>query len=840
MKKLKLVGASILVIFMVFYNFPVITSDPCTNLDGQDHGDLEVIKEVYFDGEWTEGPIQPSLGDILQFRITMTYHNISGLPKKHWAYEITVNDTLPPCLDYEINSADPLNNFSWIDIYPNEYLNWYFGEQPIYEEESLIIKYNATVVEPTGEIDQENNVTVLWWEWCTLYKDGKSIDTLTITVGDEPELKLEKKVWDQTTHQYVKSVTTYPGETLKFRIDVHNYGPDDLTGVMLNDTYPDFLTPLDYSEIPLDIDTTDRYIVWDLGTLGAYNSTIVLFNATVNNVPMKTSGKNFADVTCDQGLFDTDNVTIFVDKHLEIDKKVKHPDTGEWVEEIPYVKGCEPLRFKINITYFGIERMKCLLVYDQLPADCLEYANNVYIEISGVEITPADEDYYPEIFTGDDTFIKCGELIEIPEGGIYFSWINQSLGSAGALENGDSVIIEFDSNVIEYCECEGEDCCIKENCAEAWLWSCCDDVYYSKDCVTINCIALPGDFNKTVSPDGENNWVKELHTVQGYIIKFKLELIYYGNENLTNVTFLDILPCCLEYKDTIQKPDGTIIEYTSDKKMIWWNISKEIADCEKVTIIFRATVTGSSECGPCINNAYVYGYILRMCEEYELVVDRHDTATIYAEANSPPNRPDVTGPSKGVIGVSNTFKAMLSDPNGDQVTYKFNWGDGQETDWFGPVSPGEVTQQHTYTTPGTFNVKAKARDEHGAESDWTQYPWAILIQVAEVKITLSSFSIGAVKATVKNTGDADLNNVQWKINISRDALLAFRDINLEKSDVIGSFPSGASETIQSDSVGFRFGFADVKVTVDAVGLMTPATATGRAFLIGPIVIILPS
>ncbi len=844
MKKLKLVGASILILFLVFYNYPVITSDPCLNLDTDAHGDLEVIKEVYFDGSWTESDdleaITPDLGETLKFRITMTYHNTSGIPKKHWAYNVKVNDTLPPCLDYEIDTADPTNNFTWIDEYPNEYLNWDFGDQPIYEEESLIINYNATVVEPTDEDGQENNVTVYWYEHCTLYQDGKSSDTLTMIVSSEPKLKLEKKVWDPTTHQYVKSITTYSGETLKFRIDVHNLGSDDLTGVLLNDTYPDFLTPLDYSELPLDIVTIACYIVWDLGTIEAYNSKVILFNATVNNVAMKRSGKNFANVTCDQDLNDSDNVTIFVDKHIVVDKKVKHPDTGEWVEEIPYVKGCEPVRFRINITYFGIERMKCLLIYDQLPPDCLEYADNVYIEIAGVEITPSDENYYPEIFTGNDTFIKCGEIVEIPEGGIFFSWINQSLGSAGALENGDSVIIEFDSSVIEYCECEGKDCCKKENCVEAWLWSCCEDIYYAMDCVDIYCIPLPGDFNKTVSSLEPINWVKELNTVQGMTIKFKLELIYYGNENLTNVTFYDILPCCLEYESTETKPQGTVIEVSQDKKMIWWNITKEIADCETVTIIFRAKVTGSSECGGCINHAYAYGYIFRQCEGYEQVVDRYSNAIIYAEANSPPDRPDVSGPSKGVVGVQNTFKAMLTDPDGNQVTYKFNWGDGQETDWKGPVSPQEVTEQHTYSTAGTFFVKAKVKDEYGEESDWTQYPWEILIQKAEVEVTLSPFTIGAVEATVKNTGDADLSNVAWEFNISRDALLAFRDINIETSGTISNLLAGASETIESDSVGFRFGFADVTVTVSKTGVLTPATATGRAFLIGPIVIILPS
>ena len=108
--------------------------------------------------------------------------------------------------------------------------------------------------------------------------------------------------------------------------------------------------------------------------------------------------------------------------------------------------------------------MKCLLVHDKLfetPFKCLEFDDNIYVEIAGVEIPSSHEDFYPDIYEEGDDFLWCNDqLIIVQPGEIFFSWINQSLGSAGALENGDSVIIEFDASVIEYCECEGDDCCI--------------------------------------------------------------------------------------------------------------------------------------------------------------------------------------------------------------------------------------------------------------------------------------------------------------------------------------------------------------------------------------------
>ena len=74
--------------------------------------------------------------------------------------------------------------------------------------------------------------------------------------------------------------------------------------------------------------------------------------------------------------------------------------------------------------------------------------------------------------------------------------------------------------------------------------------------------------------------------------------------------------------------------------------------------------------------------------------------------NSPPGRPDVSGPQEGVVGASYSFKAMLTDVDGDQLMYIFSWGDGSDTGWLGPVSPGEVTQSHTYTSAGTYSYES--------------------------------------------------------------------------------------------------------------------------------------
>lgn len=64
---------------------------------------------------------------------------------------------------------------------------------------------------------------------------------------------------------------------------------------------------------------------------------------------------------------------------------------------------------------------------------------------------------------------------------------------------------------------------------------------------------------------------------------------------------------------------------------------------------------------------------------------------------------------------------IVVDPKGKQVSVKFDWGDGSPivyTDLFDSGAP--VFAHHTYIAPGTYNVKAYAKNESNTESGaWT-------------------------------------------------------------------------------------------------------------------------
>ena len=97
------------------------------------------------------------------------------------------------------------------------------------------------------------------------------------------------------------------------------------------------------------------------------------------------------------------------------------------------------------------------------------------------------------------------------------------------------------------------------------------------------------------------------------------------------------------------------------------------------------------------------------------------TCTTKGEANRPPEVVrQAAGPSSAGTGTSYSFRFEADDPEGDAVQLTVDWADGDtSTSPFGP--PGrEIILEHDWKQPGTYPVRARAVDEHGAVSDWVE------------------------------------------------------------------------------------------------------------------------
>jgi len=90
------------------------------------------------------------------------------------------------------------------------------------------------------------------------------------------------------------------------------------------------------------------------------------------------------------------------------------------------------------------------------------------------------------------------------------------------------------------------------------------------------------------------------------------------------------------------------------------------------------------------------------------------------EGNQPPVKPDPpTGNESGKPGEVIEYRIVkTSDPDKDKISYIFDWGDGNQSFWF-YKSMGTIKLSHNWTERGTYEVRVKARDMYGSESEWS-------------------------------------------------------------------------------------------------------------------------
>jgi len=78
--------------------------------------------------------------------------------------------------------------------------------------------------------------------------------------------------------------------------------------------------------------------------------------------------------------------------------------------------------------------------------------------------------------------------------------------------------------------------------------------------------------------------------------------------------------------------------------------------------------------------------------------------------------------------------------------YTIDWGDGNIDDGIGPYESGEeIRINHTWKKTGNYEIKSKARDIHGAESDWGTFQ----ITIPRNRMTYSSLFLQLLERYLK-------------------------------------------------------------------------------------------
>jgi hypothetical protein len=108
-----------------------------------------------------------------------------------------------------------------------------------------------------------------------------------------------------------------------------------------------------------------------------------------------------------------------------------------------------------------------------------------------------------------------------------------------------------------------------------------------------------------------------------------------------------------------------------------------------------------------------------------------DPSLAIGEQSQPPTKPQrPSGPPSGKINTEYVYSSSTTDPDGDKISYMFDWGDGTFSSWVGPLNSGATASaKKTYTTKGTYQVKVVAKDTHGVLSEWSD-PLSISMPVS--------------------------------------------------------------------------------------------------------------
>jgi len=176
----------------------------------------------------------------------------------------------------------------------------------------------------------------------------------------------------------------------------------------------------------------------------------------------------------------------------------------------------------------------------------------------------------------------------------------------------------------------------------------------------------------------------------------------------------------------------------------------------------------------------VYDVMVKAKDIHDNVGPWSDTLSVtVGSGNSAPNKPSTpSGPISLKIGEMGYFSTSTTDPDEDNVYYRFKWQEGLNSAWLGPSSSGETVQHsHSWDTPGTYNIMVKAKDEFNNEGPWSD---SLTVEIytdpkpdlytKHIHITPNVFKTGdsvEVTGDVANIGQEDITE-SFKVRLYLD------------------------------------------------------------------------
>ena len=221
------------------------------------------------------------------------------------------------------------------------------------------------------------------------------------------------------------------------------------------------------------------------------------------------------------------------------------------------------------------------------------------------------------------------------------------------------------------------------------------------------------------------------------LTRFDMELVstnYNAPTNPPNIPSRPSGPISMDVSETgsystgTTDPDGDIIRYIFD-----WG------DGTKTNTEFHDSGDSVTEFKKWARKG---NYIVKVKarDKYGKESDWSDTLTVNVLNNAPDKPSEPLGPSNGTVGCTYTYSTYSTDPDGHQVKYGWDWDDDNVVDtWSELAQSGDtISSSNTWEEKGDYQVKVKALDEYGEESEWSDALTVSLFNMAPNKPSIPS------------------------------------------------------------------------------------------------------
>jgi len=177
---------------------------------------------------------------------------------------------------------------------------------------------------------------------------------------------------------------------------------------------------------------------------------------------------------------------------------------------------------------------------------------------------------------------------------------------------------------------------------------------------------------------------------------------------------------------------------------------------------------------------------------FNLFGDPSISLDTYPGISIPDNPIKPSGQESIMQNINYSYSSYSQDQENNQIYYLWDWGDRIQ-EIYGPYESEDIIEiEHKWNKPGDYRIKVKAINIIGGESSWSE-PLIVHVKGPILKIEEINGGLFNIYSDIINTGDAEANNIEWKISIYGGSILLGR----YSSGTISNIQPGEKTTINS-------------------------------------------